>query len=110
VSAHPRAGLRLGQPSLARRKIRRLELAAGAPSRKGQVPTGHGLRDKQIRDAERALAIQAENAYRRTSGQQPGRREGASVTPRRAKRALEGPTPARWIWFALVVGGRDGPA
>jgi transposase len=78
-----------GQPSLARRKIRRLELAAGAPSRKGQVPAGHGLRNTQIRDAERALAIQAENAYRRTiadwEATRPAR-EGASVTPGRASR------------------------
>jgi transposase len=33
-----------GQPSLTRRKIRRLELDAGAPSRKGQVRAGHGER------------------------------------------------------------------
>jgi transposase len=78
-----------GQPSLAHRKIRRLELAAGAPSRKGQVPAGHGLRNKQIRDAERALAIQAENAYRRTIADWKATRpakEGASVTPGRASR------------------------
>ena len=54
-----------GQPTLTRKKIRRLEVAAGAPSRKGQVPPGQGLRNKQIREAERALALQAENAYRR---------------------------------------------
>jgi transposase len=78
-----------GQPSLARRKLRRLELAAGAPSRKGQVPAGHGLRNKQIRDAERALAIQAENAYRRTIADWQATRpakEGASVTPGHASR------------------------
>jgi transposase len=34
------------QPTLTRKKIRRLELAAGAPSRKGQVPAGQGLRNK----------------------------------------------------------------
>jgi transposase len=73
-----------GQPSLARQKIRRLELTAGAPSRKGQVRPGHGARNPAIRTAERAIAEQAENAYRRTiadwtiSG--PGR-AGASVTP-----------------------------
>jgi transposase len=55
-----------GQPSLTRKKIRRLELAAGAASRKGQVRPGDGLRNKSIRDAERALALQAEDAYRRT--------------------------------------------
>jgi transposase len=75
------------QPSLTRRKIRRLEVAAGAPSRKGQVPAGQGMRNKQIRDAERALALQAENAYRRTiadwNATGPTKR-GASVTPGRA--------------------------
>jgi transposase len=76
-----------GQPSLTRKKIRRLELAAGAPSRKGQVRAGAGLRNSEIRDAERALATQAENAYRRTirdwkaSG---SANTGASVTPGRA--------------------------
>ncbi|MGN6170827.1 MAG: transposase, partial [Solirubrobacteraceae bacterium] len=75
------------QPTLTRQKIRRLELAAGAPSRKGQVPPGQGLRNKQIRDAERALVLQAENAYRRmiadwnASGPATA---GASVTPGRA--------------------------
>ena len=33
-----------GQPSLTRQKIRQLELAAGAPSRKGQVRAGAGAR------------------------------------------------------------------
>jgi transposase len=76
------------QPTLTRKKIRRLELAAGAPSRKGQVPPGQGLRNKQIRDAERALAAQAEDAYRRTiadwKSTGPPKKEGASVTPGRA--------------------------
>jgi transposase len=77
-----------GQPSLTRRKVRRLELAAGAPSRKGQVPPGQGLRNKQIRDAERALALQAENAYRRTiadwNATGPATKTGAGATPGRA--------------------------
>jgi transposase len=75
------------QPSLTRRKIRRLELAAGAPSRKGQVPPGKGLRNRQIREAEHALALQAENAYRRTIADWKATgpsRAGASVTPGRA--------------------------
>jgi transposase len=73
-----------GQPSLARHKIRRLELTAGAPSRKGQVRPGDGARNPATRNAERALAQQAENAYRRTIADWtiagPGR-EGASATP-----------------------------
>jgi transposase len=51
-----------GQPSLTRKKIRQLELAAGAPSRKGQVRAGAGDRTSAIRDAEHALALQAESA------------------------------------------------
>jgi hypothetical protein len=77
-----------GQPSLTRRKIRRLERAAGAPSRKGQIRPGDGARNKQIRNAERALAAQAEDAYRRTiadwKATRPEKNAGASVTPRRA--------------------------
>jgi transposase len=76
-----------GQPSLTRKKIRRLELAAGAASRKGQVRPGDGLRNKSIRDAERALALQAEDAYRRTISDWKATRPvkaGASVTPGRA--------------------------
>lgn len=76
-----------GQPSLTRKKIRQLELAAGAPSRKGQVRAGHGARTTAIRDAERALAAQAESAYRRTIAdwQAAGpAKAGASVTPGRA--------------------------
>jgi hypothetical protein len=87
-----------GQPSLARRKIRRLKLAAGAPSRKGQVPAGHGLRNKQIRDAERALAIQAENALpahdRRPGSNAAGEGGRERDTGTRIKTALEGPSRA----------------
>jgi hypothetical protein len=78
------------QPTLTRKKIRRLELAAGAPSRKGQVPPGQGVRNKQIREAERALALQAEEAYRRTiadwKATGPATKAGASVTPGRASK------------------------
>jgi hypothetical protein len=76
-----------GQPSLTRKKLRRLELAAGAPARKSQVRAGAGLRDNETRDAERALAIQAENAYYRTLADWKSTgpaKAGASVTPGRA--------------------------
>jgi transposase len=76
-----------GQPSLTREKIRRLELAAGARSRKGQVRAGHGNRNQATRDAERALATQAETAYRRTIADWKASgpaKTGASVTPGRA--------------------------
>lgn len=55
-----------GQPSLTRHKIRRLELAAGAPPRKGQRGGAAGMRNAAIRASERELARQAEAAYRRT--------------------------------------------
>jgi transposase len=87
-----------GQPTLTRKKIRRLELAAGAPSRKGQVRPGDGLRKKSIRDAERALALQAEDAYRRTISDWKATRPakaGASVTPGRASHRPSKGTAAR---------------
>jgi transposase len=78
-----------GQPSLTQKKIRALELAAGAPSRKGQVRAGHGSRTPAIRQAEHALALQAERAYRRTIADwkatgTTASEAGASVTPGRA--------------------------
>jgi hypothetical protein len=69
------------------RKIRRLELAAGAPSLKGQVRAGQGTRNPNRRDAERALAAQAEAAYRRTIADWTATgpaKTGAGVTPERA--------------------------
>lgn len=76
-----------GQPSLTARKIRRLELDAGAPSRKGQVRAGAGAHRDDVRDAERALALQAERAYRTTINDWKAtgpNKAGASVTPGRA--------------------------
>jgi transposase len=76
-----------GQPSLARHKIRRLELAAGAQSRKGQVRPGHGARNPATRQAERDLALHAETAYRRTIADWQATRPAeadAGVTPGRA--------------------------
>jgi transposase len=75
-----------GQPSLTRQKIRRLELAAGAPPRQGQRKIT-GMRNAAVRASERELACQAEAAYRRTisdwKASGPGRK-GASVTSGRA--------------------------
>ena len=53
------------QPSLTRKKLRRLELRAGAPSRKGDR-TGKWVANAAMREAERELAEQAEAAYKRT--------------------------------------------
>lgn len=54
-----------GQPSLLKRKLRLLELKAGAPQRSTR---GEGVwkANAAVRDAERELAAQAEVAYKRT--------------------------------------------
>jgi transposase len=52
------------QPSLTKNKMRRLELAAGAPRRQG----GRGVwsTNAALRQAERELALQAQRAYEHT--------------------------------------------
>ncbi|MGH3040553.1 MAG: IS110 family transposase [Gaiellaceae bacterium] len=52
-----------GRPSLVAQKLRALELAAGAPSRRGQRGSTHAYNLKKVRAAERALSEQAELAY-----------------------------------------------
>jgi len=51
------------RPSLVAQKLRALELAAGAPSRRGQRGSTYLYNLKQVREAERALSEQAELAY-----------------------------------------------
>lgn len=73
------------QPSLTAKKLRRLELAAGAP--KGAAGAGIWSTNKAMREAEQALARQAETAYERTVAdwqRQQRRREGADATTGRA--------------------------
>jgi transposase len=70
------------QPSLTRKKLRRLELAAGAP--RGEVKPGIWAANKALRDAERELARQAEVAYKRTVADWQAQRKGAGATPGRA--------------------------
>jgi len=53
------------QPSLTRKKLRRLELTAGSGSQRG-TKTGLWAANGAMREAERELARQAEVAYRRT--------------------------------------------
>jgi transposase len=66
------------QPSLTKKKMRRLELQAGAPRWQG----GRGVwsTNEAMRQAERELALQAQRAYERTvrDWQQ---KKGASATP-----------------------------
>ena len=86
------------QPSLTARKLRRLELAAGAESRRGRKS---GLTAKAaMREAERQLAAQAEAAYRRTVADwQATRREekGAGATQGRASRGPSSGQAARQV-------------
>jgi len=53
------------QPSLTKKKLRRLELTAGAPHQRG-TKTGLWAANDAMRQAERELAQQAEVAYART--------------------------------------------
>jgi transposase len=69
------------QPSLTKKKMRRLELAAGAPRRQG----GRGVwsTNAALRQTERELALQAQRAYEHTVRDWQAKR-GASATPGRA--------------------------
>ena len=69
------------QPSLTKKKLRRLELLAGAE--KGKVRPGIWAANKAMRHAERELAEQAERAYQRTVADWQSNK-GASATPGRA--------------------------
>ena len=74
------------QPSLTQKKIRRAEIRAGAPKRKG-VRRGTWAANAAIRSAERELALQAEVAYKRTVAdwqRTQAQRKGAGATPGRA--------------------------
>jgi transposase len=73
------------QPSLTKKKLRRLELTAGAP--KGNVKPGIWAANKAMRGAERELAEQGERAYQRTVADWQAKtpaKKGASATPGRA--------------------------
>ncbi len=72
------------QPSLTAKKLRLLEIRAGAPTLKG-TNTGLFATRQRMRKAERELAQQAEASYKRTvSDWQAAKKTGASVTPGRA--------------------------
>jgi transposase len=73
------------QPSLTKKKLRRLELKAGAP--KGEVERGLWSTNKAMRKAERELARQGERAYERTVADWHAvakAKAGADATPGRA--------------------------
>ena len=70
-----------GRPTLTRKKLRRLELLAGAPRQRGR--SGIWAANKALGGAEDELARQAEIAYRRLlEDWQP--KKGAGATPGRA--------------------------
>jgi len=75
------------QPSLTRKKLRRLEITAGAPKNTRRA-AGIWSTNDLIRQAERELARQAEASYKRMVQDQlagaPARKAGASVTAERA--------------------------
>ena len=74
------------QPSLTKKKLRRLEITAGA-ERYTQAASGIWAANDAVRQAERELAHQAELAYARTVRDwhaAQASREGASVTKGRA--------------------------
>jgi transposase len=75
------------QPSLTRKKLRRLELRAGAP--KGKVERGLWSTNVAMRRAEQELARQGERTYERmvADWKAKEKKAGAGATPGRASRA-----------------------
>ena len=75
------------QPSLTRKKLRRLEITAGAP-RNTPRAAGVWATNQLMREAERELGLQAEASYRRMVTDQqagaPAKKAGAGVTLERA--------------------------
>jgi transposase len=85
-----------GQPSLTAKRLRRLELTAGAPRYRGR--RGVSAANRAMRAAERDLARQAEHAYAQTvrDRQAAGAiNVGASATPGRASHKPSKGTAAR---------------
>ena len=70
------------QPSLTTKKMRRLELTAGAPRRQGGRDVWST--NTAMRAAERELALQAQRAYERTVADWQANKAGASATSGRA--------------------------
>jgi transposase len=81
------------QPSLTTKKMRRLELAAGAPRRQGGRDVWST--NSAMRQAERALALQAQHAYERTVTDWQANKAGAGATPGRASQRPSSGNAAR---------------
>jgi transposase len=75
------------RPALTKKKLRQLELTAGARART-KAAAGIWSTNRAILHAERELALQAEASYQRMvkdqQAGQPARKVGASTTPERA--------------------------
>ena len=70
-------------PTATAKKLRKVELTAGAPARPPGGP-GNGLNREQRRQLERATAEQAENAYRRNVTDWQRQQKQRNETPARA--------------------------
>ena len=72
---------------MTKKKLRRPEITAGAPTRKGK-PSGVWVTHARMRHAEKQLAAQAQASYERTvrdwNAASPKNKMGASVTAERA--------------------------
>ncbi len=76
------------QPSLTKKKLRRLELTAGA--QRGDVEPGIWSTNKALRKAEQDLARQGELAYKRTVADwQAAAKKSADATPGRASQGRQ---------------------
>jgi transposase len=85
------------QPSLTQKKLRLLEIRAGAPTLKG-TNTGTWATRQRMHAAERELASQAEAAYKRTVAdwqRTQAKMKGAGATPGRASRGPSSGQAAR---------------
>jgi transposase len=85
------------QPSLTQKKLRLLEVRAGAPTLRG-TNTGTWATRQKMREAERELARQAEAAYKRTIAdwqRTQATKKGAGATPGRASRGPSSGQAAR---------------
>jgi transposase len=83
-----------GRPSLYRHKLRRLELVAGDPSRRGR--RSDSAASKREQSHERELTERFELAYRRlVEDWQPRKKRGAGATPGRAFRGPSSGQAAR---------------
>ena len=87
------------QPSLTHKKLRLLEIRAGAKTLKG-TPTGTWATRQKMRTAEKQLAAQAEAAYRRSVRDWHAtqtKKKGAGATPGRASQGPSSGQAARQV-------------